>query len=75
MLPSILLTPLVSESAGELEREPPVAHFNSRACSTVGLLQSLQIKQSSATDITCAIWVLMEKAAGAEEMSLLVQPS
>lgn len=42
MLPSILLTPLVSESAGELEREPPVAHLNSRACSTVGLLQSLQ---------------------------------
>jgi hypothetical protein len=42
ILPSILLTPLVSESAGELERDPPVAHFNSRACSSVGLLQSLQ---------------------------------
>ena len=42
MFPSRLLTALVSESAGELERDPLVAHLNNRACSKVGLLQSLE---------------------------------
>jgi hypothetical protein len=69
MLPSILLTPLVSESAGEFEREAPVAHFNSRACSNVGLLQSLQTNRAQ-----CNVGVNGEGCKCGGDVTL-VQPS